>query len=482
MRHPEILQGGMGVGVSGWRLARAVSKAGQLGVVSGTALDVQLVRRLQLGDRDGHLRRSLARFPNVDLVARVLARYYRADGPAAGRRFTELPLPTVELSAARAELMVLGSFVEVDLAREGHDGVVGINLLEKIQIPTLAVLYGALLARVDYVLMGAGIPLEIPAILDRLARHEPVSLTIDVGGDAAGVSTQTHFDPATIGAGSDPLLRPFFFPIVSAFSLAQMLLRRAGGRIDGFVVEAPSAGGHNAPPRGPLQLDDAGQPIYGARDEVDLQKLRTLGVPFWLAGRRGGPGQLQEARALGAAGIQVGTAFAFCAESGLTPELRRAVLDQVASGRVTVHTDPLASPTGFPFKVVQLGGTLSDPEVFASRRRACNMGYLRKAYRRSDGRIGYRCPAEPVADYVRKGGSEADAFGRKCLCNALAANVGLAQALPGREPEKPMLTAGDALDALGALLDAAGPDYTAADVLAMLAAPVRAAEIELAAR
>lgn len=56
---PPIIQGGMGVTVSGWRLARAVSKEGQLGVVSGTALDLVLARQLQLGDVGGHLRRAL---------------------------------------------------------------------------------------------------------------------------------------------------------------------------------------------------------------------------------------------------------------------------------------------------------------------------------------------------------------------------------------------------------------------------------------
>jgi nitronate monooxygenase len=39
VQFPKIIQGGMGVGVSNWRLAQAVSKLGQLGVVSGTALD-----------------------------------------------------------------------------------------------------------------------------------------------------------------------------------------------------------------------------------------------------------------------------------------------------------------------------------------------------------------------------------------------------------------------------------------------------------
>ena len=35
---PTIIQGGMGAAISNWRLARAVAKEGQLGVVSGTAL------------------------------------------------------------------------------------------------------------------------------------------------------------------------------------------------------------------------------------------------------------------------------------------------------------------------------------------------------------------------------------------------------------------------------------------------------------
>ena len=44
---PKIIQGGMGASVSNWSLAQAVSKLGQLGVVSGTALDEAIARRLQ---------------------------------------------------------------------------------------------------------------------------------------------------------------------------------------------------------------------------------------------------------------------------------------------------------------------------------------------------------------------------------------------------------------------------------------------------
>ena len=47
-----IIQDGMGAGVSNWRLARAVSWLGQLGVVAGTALDEIMSRRLQDGDAE----------------------------------------------------------------------------------------------------------------------------------------------------------------------------------------------------------------------------------------------------------------------------------------------------------------------------------------------------------------------------------------------------------------------------------------------
>jgi NAD(P)H-dependent flavin oxidoreductase YrpB (nitropropane dioxygenase family) len=58
---PSIIQGGMGIGVSNYRLARATSRAGALGVVSGTALDTVLVRRLQLGDESGEIFRGSER-------------------------------------------------------------------------------------------------------------------------------------------------------------------------------------------------------------------------------------------------------------------------------------------------------------------------------------------------------------------------------------------------------------------------------------
>src|SRR5207302_5018476 len=116
----------------------------------------------------------------------------------------------------------------------------------------------------------------------------------------------------------------------------------------------PTAGGHNAPPRGAPQLTVTGEPLYGSRDVPDLDKIRALGLPFWLAGSYGRPGKLAEALRLGAAGIQVGTPFAFCEESGVRPDLKRQALHLSRIGQARVFTDPVASPTGFPFKVAQI--------------------------------------------------------------------------------------------------------------------------------
>lgn len=464
---PLVIQGGMGVGVSGWMLARAVSLAGQLGVVSGTALDTMLVRRLQDGDVGGHVRRAMARFPIPGVAEGVLRRYFLPDGRPEGTPYKLLPMYKQTVSVPRQQITVLANFVEVHLAKEGHDGAVGINLLTKVQMPNLASLYGAMLAGVDYVLMGAGIPREIPGALDALAGHRAATMRFDVEGLAPDEAEHLTFTPAEHWTTPPAALRrPRFLAIVSATSLATTLARKANGRVDGFVVEGPTAGGHNAPPRGELRLDERGQPVYGERDVVDLAKLRDLGLPFWLAGGTGSPDGMQAALAAGAAGIQVGTLFAYCDESGLAPALRRQVLAGVAAGQVRIHTDPRASPTGYPFKVVELDGVATQDE---RRERVCDLGYLRTAYRTASGTIGYRCAAEPVATYVAKGGDRADTEGRRCLCNGLAANVGHPQRRAGGAEEPPLLTSGDDLLALGGFLGGRA-HYGAADVIDYLLA------------
>ena len=463
-RLPVVIQGGMGVAVSSWQLARAVSQTGQLGVVSGTALDVVIARRLQDGDVGGHVRRALESFPVPAMAQRMMSRYFLEGGRAPGQPYHPVPKLSMQTPVAGLELSVVANYAEVWLAKEGHDGLVGINFLEKVQMATPSAAYGAMLAGVDYVLMGAGIPAEIPQLLDRLALHEPCSLDLHV--DGATIAYSVGLDPqALTGGGLVPLRRPMFLAIVSAHVLAAYLARQDATRPDGFVVEGPRAGGHNAPARGRPVLDDDGQPVFGPRDDADLAKVAAVGLPFWLAGGYSTAAHVTQALSVGAAGVQVGTLFALCEESGLDPAIRQEMLTELGAGELIVRTDPRASPTGFPFKVATLKQTMSEAEEYAARPRLCDLSYLRVPFEREPGNLGYRCPAEPVNMYVRKGGDIADTVGRKCLCNGLTAGIGLGQSRRDGYSEVPIVTLGADLDGVARMLSDMPEGWTAVEAV-----------------
>ena len=463
---PVIIQGGMGAAVSDWRLANAVSSEGQLGVVSGVALGALLARRLESGDPGGHMRRALAAFPIKDAAQRIIDKYFIEGGKESGDRFAVKPMAKMRTSRKVEELIVAGNFAEVFLAKEGHDNPVGVNFLEKIQVTTLPSLYGVMLAGVDYVLMGAGIPRYIPGILDRLAEGFDVEMKIDVKGLTEEGDPLIRFSPKGFAkelVGKLP--RPDFLAIVSSHVLARMLATKANGEVDGFIVELPVAGGHNAPPRKRGEFNDDGEPIYGERDVPDLDAIAALGKPFWLAGGYGEPEQVASALADGATGVQVGTAFAYCNESGFTRDIKDEVIERSRKGTLEVYTDAVASPTGFPFKVLQLDDTLTNERVYEKRTRICDLGYLRHAYEREDHSIGWRCPSEPVDDYVKKGGDIADTVGRKCLCNSLIANVGLPQIQRNGEVEGTLITSGDDALNVSRFAPEGSTHYSAADVV-----------------
>ncbi len=462
--HPWLIQGGMGVGVSGWSLASAVAATGQLGVVSGTALDTVFIRRLQDEGVSPALQECLNAFPNQEIVGSVLDRYAR---PRASENapYRLLPLYSHHSPAARDDVTVLAAYSEVALAKRGHTGMVGINLLTKVQFPTVPTLFGAMIAGVDVVLMGAGIPRAIPKLLDDLSSLEAVTLRIDCVGAVAD-RCERSFVPGRYKVSSS-LDRPAFLPIVSSAALATMMARKASGPVEGFILEAPSAGGHNAPPRGVPQFDDRGQPIYGERDAVDLEAFRELGHPFWLAGGITSREHVVHALECGASGVQVGTLFAFCRESGMTASLREQVCRRVLDGTSVVTTDSRASSTGFPFKVVELEGSISQQSTYEKRERICDLGYLREAYVSPTGALAYRCAAEPVQEFLYHGGTVDAASGRKCLCNGLFATIGLGQRRKDGE-EPPIVTSGDALASIRPLVCAHTDGYTAADVVQLL--------------
>jgi hypothetical protein len=123
------------------------------------------------------MRRAMRSFPIPEVAADALRLYFRPDGRPAGTPYKTLPKYRRVVSKVRQQLTMLAAFVEVHLAKEGHSGLVGMNLLTKVQVPNLPSLYGAML-KADFILMGAGSQ-EIPGRLTpresrppRLTRRE----------------------------------------------------------------------------------------------------------------------------------------------------------------------------------------------------------------------------------------------------------------------------------------------------------------------
>ena len=466
--HPTIIQGGMGIAVSSAQLAKEVSKAGHLGVISGTAIDSVVARRLQDGDVDGSIRRAMSHFPNKDVIKGVLDRYFIEGGKDPAKPYIDVPKLTLKPVQHAVDILVVASFVEVWLAKEGHDGVIGMNLLEKIQMCIPAQLFGAMLAGVDYILIGAGIPAQIPNLLNQLALGKPVSMTVDV----ADTKTKhfISFDPGCIAGLTFPIKRPLFLAIVSSHALVAYLNKDEITKPDGYVIEGHVAGGHNAPPRNKKSKDDEGNPIYTEQDEPDLVKVLNSGSPFWLAGGYATATKVKDALAKGAQGVQVGSLFALADESGFTAELKQEVIDSLNSGQLTVKTDGSASPTGFPFKVAVLPNSLSDDANYEKRNRICDLGYLRTPFERENGGVGYRCPSEPLKTYEFKKGNVEEAQHSQCLCNALMSNIGLGQLRPDGRRELPLITLGSDLDGPTTLAKLHPKGWRAADVINFLLA------------
>jgi len=459
---PELIQGGMGVGVSDWRLARSVAIAGEkfdrpvLGVVSGTGLPAIMVHRLQEDDQDTI--RALNEFDPAT-AAEFIKEFPPIHNPE--QIFKLPPKPEVlvtsknpALEERMKRLAIASAFVEVFLAKEGHSSEIGINILEKVQLLHLPTLLGAMMAGVDTVLVGAGIPHQIPQVLKNFANNQEASYKLDLMG--TGEKIDLRLDPRKYLSANARLKEPKFYAIVSHHALAMRLNKTV--KVDGFVVEGPTAGGHNAPARGD-SVDERGQPIYGEKDEPDFQKILELGKPYWLAGSQSG--KLAQAKESGATGIQVGTVFALSNESGLKNKYKDSLLDEIREGTISIITSTNASPTGFPFQVVQEEGSLTDKQIYDNRERVCNLGGLVR-FKLENGVPISICPAEPISTYIRKGGDSKDSEGVICLCNGLASAVGYAQVV-----EPPIFTLGKDVETVKHLSTRSSDGtYSAEDVVA----------------
>ena len=442
--YPTIIQGGMGIAVSSWQLAKEVSIAGELGVISGTAIDSVVARRLQDGDLTGDIRRAMASYPHQDTIKEITDRFYIEGGRPEGKPYLDVPKLSIKGNLFSNRLLAVASFVEVWLAKEGHNGLIGMNILEKIQLAIPAQLYGAMLADVDYILIGAGIPAQVPQLLNEISQGNKVAMKVDVADTKD--KHYLHFDPRTLGVDNFPIKRPLFLAIVTSHALVAYLNKDEETKPDGYVIEYHVAGGHNAPPRAKNHVNDEGEAVYNELDIPNLEKIHASGSPFWLAGGYATPEKVKEAISYGAQGVQVGSLFALAHESGFTDDNRSSILVSLADPTMRVMTDASASPTGFPFKVIQNNQTLSNDNLYKERTRICDLGYLRTMFQREKGGIGYRCPAEPLDNYEFKNGEVDQAQGSKCLCNALMADIGLGQVRPDGRTEISLLTFGSDLD------------------------------------
>ncbi|MBI2315090.1 nitronate monooxygenase [Candidatus Daviesbacteria bacterium] len=469
-----VIQGGMGVGVSRYPLTRAVSLAGEklgvpiMGTLSGTGIGPVVARILQNGDPGGHYQRAFEAFPNQKMAEHVWNTYYIEGGKAADKSYKPTPMVNFVLGQNVAELIICANFAEVWLGKQDHNRPIAINYLEKIQTPHLPELYGAMLAGVDVVIMGAGIPDQVPGVLDKFSRGQPASYLIDVDGKRLPENAMI-FNPS-VYTHVTQLKRPDFYAIVASNVLAKVLKVRQKniGGVNGFIVENSKAGGHNAPPREKNQFNKRGEPVYGPKDEVNLKELANLNVPFWLAGAYADPQKIAEAIVAGASGIQAGSIFALCEESGLRDDLKRSIIKLAFEGKLDVISDPRCSPSGFPFNVVQLSDTISDPKVYGARLRICDIGYLRQAYRENDeGGVRFHCPAEPVKTYTKRGGRIEDTEGRVCLCNNLFAAAGLGQIRNG-ELEPAIVTLGHDWGFIRYLITNGNGRYTAENAITYL--------------
>lgn len=459
---PKVIQGGMGVNISSPKLARTVSLLGQRGTISGVALHRLLPRTLQRGDPGGHMRRALAHFPFQDVAEEIVRAYFVEGGIREATAFKAVPMLSVTPNRMLISLMVAANFAFVWLAKEENPNPVSVNYLEKIAMAHVYAITGAMLAGVDYITMGAGIPLQIPNVIDDIAEGREASYRVPV----IGTSIHTHtvsFDPKSFfGAEMPPMKKPGFVPIIASNALASMFVKKVGAeRLAGFVVEEPTAGGHNAPPR-KLVFDERGNPlpIYGEKDIVDYSALALLGVPFWVGGAHASPEKLKWAHSVGAEGIQAGSIFALSEESGMNPSLRAKIRARGYLNTLSIRTDMRVSPTGFPFKVVELEGTIADPATYRTRFRICNQGELLTLFEKLDGTIGYRCASEPSSAYLAKGGNVDDLRNRGCLCNGLMSAADL-----GNFHEPSIMTMGDDVSFLRHLMKDEHDSYTAEDAL-----------------
>lgn len=240
-----IVQGGMGIGVSAHKLAGTVASMGGVGTISSVDL----------------------RRHHPDLMART---HGLPPGDAAREA----------IDAANLEALAR----EITLARDraAGRGLLAINVMRAVTAyaPSIS---RALECGIDAVVVGAGLPLDLPD----LARDHPETALIPILSDARGVQL-----------------------VVRKWERKQRLP-------DAIVIEHPRlAGGH----LGAAKITDLQDPRFDFEEAIPqaLAFLRSAGVereiPIIAAGGIRTLADIRRVQALGAAAVQMGTPFAVTTE------------------------------------------------------------------------------------------------------------------------------------------------------------------------
>lgn len=251
-----IVQGGMGVGISGHRLVGTVAGCNAVGTLS--AAD--------------------ARRSHADLMEKT--RHVGTD-EAAKQLINDVNLEALAREIGKAKALA------------GGRGLIAVNVMRAVAD------YARLVRRAcesgaDVIVVGAGLPLDLP----ELTAEFPNVAIVPILSDARGIA------------------------------LVMKKWERKGRLPDAIIIEHPKhAGGH----LGAAKIEDLNDPRFNFENVLpETRKLLASqgledSIPLIVAGGINSPERVREVIGLGAAAVQVGTAFAVTVESDAHPEFKRVL-------------------------------------------------------------------------------------------------------------------------------------------------------------
>lgn len=270
-----IVQGGMGVGISAHRLAGAVARAGAVGTIA-----------------------------SIDL------RHHHADLSEQAKHCRDKD----ELN--RLNLIALDREIKAALAIAAGHGLVAVNVMKAVD-DYPAIVRQACASGAQAIVMGAGLPLDLPELVEG---YSEVAL-IPILSDARGVAI---------------VLKKW---------------ARKGRLPDAIVIEHPLyAGGHLGAPN-PADLAhakfDFAEALPGIFKLFDDLGIAHGQIPVIVGGGINSHEKMQGALALGASAVQLGTPFAVTEEGDAHPNFKRVLAEAKPEDIVT-----FMSVAGLPARAV----------------------------------------------------------------------------------------------------------------------------------